>query len=71
MNKMRKSKFIFTALGSTLPSLAFNTIYVKMWHGLSSMEKDPHLEVSTMAKKLTDYVRNKVFSLKKNNTMKT
>ncbi|EFX77206.1 hypothetical protein DAPPUDRAFT_248021 [Daphnia pulex] len=45
---------------STLPSLAFNTIYVKLWHGLSSMEKDPYLEVSTMAKKLTDYVRNKI-----------
>jgi hypothetical protein len=61
MNKMRNSKLIFTALSSTLPSLAFNTIYVKMWHG-RSMEKDPHLEVPTIAKKLTDYVRNKVFS---------
>uniref|UniRef100_A0A0P5SHU1 Regulatory-associated protein of mTOR n=1 Tax=Daphnia magna TaxID=35525 RepID=A0A0P5SHU1_9CRUS len=48
---------------STLPSLAFNTIYVKMWHGLSNMEKDPYFEVSNMAKKLTDYVRNKAKEL--------
>lgn len=51
---------VVIAASSTLPSLAFNTIYVKMWHGLSNMEKDPYFEVSNMAKKLTDYVRNKV-----------
>jgi len=60
MIKIKDIKFILAA-SSTLPSLAFNTIYVKLWHGLSSVEKDPYLEVSAMAKKLTDYVRNKVF----------
>lgn len=55
---------VVTAASSTLPSLAFNAIYVKMWHGLSNMEKDPSFEVSNMAKKLTDYVRNKVFTLR-------
>lgn len=45
-----------------MPSLAFNTIYVKIWNGLTSMEKDPFSEVSVMAKTLTDYIRNKVIT---------
>lgn len=58
--KINQFHMVVIAASSTLPSLAFNTIYVKMWHGLSNMEKDPYFEVSNMAKKLTDYVRNKV-----------
>lgn len=48
-----------------MPSLAFNTIYVKIWNGLSNLEKDPYMEVSNMAKTLTEYVRNKVADVRK------
>lgn len=31
-----------------------------MWHGLTSLEKDPFSEVATMTRTLTDYIRFKV-----------
>lgn len=57
-----KSLFCTLTASPVLPSLAVNTIYLKIWQGLSNMEKDPHMEVSTMAKKLTDYARTKVYN---------
>ena len=45
---------------TVVPSLAFSTIYIKIWQGLCAMEKDPHVEVANVAKLLLEYIRNKV-----------
>lgn len=43
---------------SSVPSTA--SIYVKLWHALVALEQDAHPEVATMARKVTEHVRDQV-----------
>jgi hypothetical protein len=41
-------------------SLSLNSIYGKMWVGLTGLDRDPHPEVAQMSRNVTEYIRLKV-----------
>ncbi|XP_046483288.1 regulatory-associated protein of mTOR isoform X4 [Neodiprion pinetum] len=43
-----------------LPSLSYGSVYMKLWHGLCSLDSDPHPSVATMSQKVTNHIRNQV-----------
>ncbi|GLG94261.1 Regulatory-associated protein of mTOR [Gryllus bimaculatus] len=45
---------------SSLPALAYGSIYMKLWHGLTAMDTDPHPGVSHMSHTVTNYIRDQV-----------
>ena len=47
-------------------SLSVNSIYGKMWLGLTSLDRDPHPEVAQMSRNVTEYIRLKVTTLSTN-----
>ncbi|XP_012256997.1 regulatory-associated protein of mTOR isoform X2 [Athalia rosae] len=48
-----------TSLGN-LPSLSYGSVYMKLWHGLCSLDSDPHPSVASMSQKVTNHIRNQV-----------
>ncbi|KAK9301643.1 hypothetical protein QLX08_006065 [Tetragonisca angustula] len=48
-----------SSLGN-LPSLSYGSVYMKLWHGLCSLDSDPHPAVATMSQKVTNHIRNQV-----------
>ncbi|XP_014472593.1 PREDICTED: regulatory-associated protein of mTOR isoform X3 [Dinoponera quadriceps] len=48
-----------SSLGN-LPSLSYGSVYMKLWHGLCSLDNDPHPVVGAMSYKVTNHVRNKM-----------
>lgn len=44
----------------TLPTLAYGSVYMKLWHGLSNLDTDPHPQVAQMSCLVTGYIRNQV-----------
>lgn len=48
-----------SSLGN-LPSLSYGSVYMKLWHGLCSLDNDPHPVVATMSQKVTNHIRNQV-----------
>lgn len=45
---------------SSLPALQYGSIYMKLWHGLTAMDSDPHPGVSHMSHSVTNYIRDQV-----------
>ena len=43
-----------------LPSLSYNSVYMKLWTGLCALENDPYPGVATLAQKVTGHIRNQV-----------
>lgn len=43
---------------STLPSLGFGSVYMKIWIALCNLETDPHPEVGGICSKITGYIRS-------------
>lgn len=41
-------------------SLSLNSIYGKMWLGLTALDRDPHPDVAALSRTVTDHIRNKV-----------
>lgn len=48
-----------SSLGN-LPSLSYGSVYMKLWHGLCSLDNDPHPAVASMSQKVTNHIRNQV-----------
>ncbi|RLU18249.1 hypothetical protein DMN91_008605 [Ooceraea biroi] len=48
-----------SSLGN-LPSLSYGSVYMKLWHGLCSLDNDPHPAVGAMSQKVTNHIRNKM-----------
>lgn len=48
-----------TNLG-TLPILAYGSVYMKLWNGLTNLDTDPHPEVVKLSCVVTSYIRNQV-----------
>ena len=44
----------------SLPSLSYGSVYMKLWHGLVSLDNDPHPTVASMAQKVTNHIRSQV-----------
>lgn len=44
----------------TLPTLAYGSVYMKLWHGLTNLDSDPHPEVAKMSAVVTGYIRHQV-----------
>jgi hypothetical protein len=55
---------IFCCLGhaqlSSLPNLSYGSIYMKLWHGLTTLDLDPHPSVRHMSYTVTNYIRDQV-----------
>lgn len=53
-----------THAGSTTSHAANSStttsVYYKIWHALSVLENDPHPDVASMARKVTDHIREQV-----------
>ncbi|KAJ9585619.1 hypothetical protein L9F63_002589, partial [Diploptera punctata] len=45
---------------SNLPSFSYGSIYMKLWHGLSMLNLDPHPNVRHMSHIVTNYIRDQV-----------
>jgi len=45
---------------SNLPNLSYGSIYMKLWHGLTTMDLDPHPCVRFMAHTVTNHIRDQV-----------
>ncbi|PSN48417.1 Regulatory-associated protein of mTOR [Blattella germanica] len=45
---------------SSLPSLSYGSIYMKLWHGLTTLDLDPHPNVRHMSHTVTNYIRDQV-----------
>lgn len=43
-----------------LPSLSYGSVYMKLWHGLCSLDSDPHPSVAAMSQKVTNHIRKQV-----------
>lgn len=43
-----------------LPSVAYGSVYIKIWAGLCSLETDPHPQVAQICSVITNFVRNQV-----------
>ncbi|XP_015588597.1 regulatory-associated protein of mTOR isoform X3 [Cephus cinctus] len=48
-----------SSLGN-LPSLSYGSVYMKLWHGLCSLDNDPHPGVAAMSQKVTMNIRSQV-----------
>lgn len=44
----------------TLPILAYGSVYMKLWNGLTNLDTDPHPEVVKLSCVVTNYIRNQV-----------
>lgn len=44
----------------TLPILAYGSVYMKLWHGLTNLDTDPHPAVAHMSCVVTNYIRNQI-----------
>lgn len=45
----------------TLPTLAYGSVYMKLWNGLTNLDTDPHPAVVQMSNVVTNYIRNQVY----------
>ncbi|GFG29093.1 hypothetical protein Cfor_00263 [Coptotermes formosanus] len=45
---------------SNLPNLSYGSIYMKLWHGLTTLDLDPHPCVRLMAHTVTNHIRDQV-----------
>ncbi|PNF16965.1 Regulatory-associated protein of mTOR [Cryptotermes secundus] len=45
---------------SSLPNLSYGSIYMKLWHGLITLDLDPHPSVRHMSYTVTNYIRDQV-----------
>ncbi|XP_069683368.1 regulatory-associated protein of mTOR [Periplaneta americana] len=43
-----------------LPSLSYGSIYMKLWHGLVTLDQDPHPGVRHMSHTVTNHIRDQV-----------
>lgn len=44
----------------TLPTLAYGSVYMKLWNGLGNLDSDPHPQVAQMSSVVTGHIRNQV-----------
>ncbi|XP_046991838.1 regulatory-associated protein of mTOR isoform X1 [Schistocerca americana] len=45
---------------SNLPTLSFGSIYMKLWHGLTALDHDPHPGVSHLSHMVTSHIRDQI-----------
>ncbi|XP_034933935.1 regulatory-associated protein of mTOR isoform X2 [Chelonus insularis] len=48
-----------SSLGN-VPGVSYGSVYMKLWHGLASLDNDPHPGVAGMSQKVTNHIRNQV-----------
>lgn len=44
----------------TLPILAYGSVYMKLWNGLTNLDTDPHPAVAQLSCVVTNYIRNQI-----------
>nr|CAD7444287.1 unnamed protein product [Timema bartmani] len=58
MDKIKRVSSSSSISHSSLPSLSYGSIYMKLWHGLATMDLDPHHGVRHMSRIITSHVRD-------------
>ncbi|XP_063240592.1 LOW QUALITY PROTEIN: regulatory-associated protein of mTOR [Bacillus rossius redtenbacheri] len=46
---------------SSLPSVSYGSIYMKLWHGLTALDADPFPEVVQMSRCVTNHIRDQLW----------
>jgi len=45
---------------TALPNIAYGSVFMKLWSGLTALDNDPHPGVASLARTVTDYIRDQV-----------
>nr|CAD7200185.1 unnamed protein product [Timema douglasi] len=60
MDKIKRVSSSSSISHSSLPSLSYGSIYMKLWHGLTTLDLDPHHGIRHMSRIITSHVRDQV-----------
>nr|CAD7574949.1 unnamed protein product [Timema californicum] len=60
MDKIKRVSSSSSISHSSLPSLSYGSIYMKLWHGLTTLDSDPHHGIRHMSRIITSHVRDQV-----------
>nr|CAD7430316.1 unnamed protein product [Timema monikensis] len=58
MDKIKRVSSSSSISHSSLPSLSYGSIYMKLWHGLTTLDLDPHHGIRHMSRIITSHVRD-------------